>query len=78
MNTKVNPFAPFSKCEFERHLNELPFPAKLPQDLKPKVGSRPGRQPKQFGNWLHEHNYGEFIRRYEKWRAEQLNNNLSG
>lgn len=61
-----------TRCEFERHLDSMPFPAKLPPDLKPCMGTRPGRTKKRFGNWLHEHNHPEFVRRFEDWRAKQL------
>ena len=57
----VNPFAPHSKCEFARWLNDRPFPAKY----------RRLTTSTRFGSWLHDADHAEFERRYQEWRAKQ-------
>lgn len=46
----VNPFAPHSKCEFTRWLDEQPFP----------VQYRGRTTSKRFGSWLHDADHAEF------------------
>ncbi len=58
-----------NRCEFERYLNDLPFPANPPPSLKEPV--KIPRSSKKFGSWLYQHNHPEFIRSFELWRATQ-------
>ena len=53
-----------TRCEFERHLNDLPFPAGVGEH-----GS--GRRSANYGSWLKTHNPAQFSAQYEAWRDAQ-------
>jgi len=44
-----------TRCEYERHLNDMPPPAD-------------GPCTKKYGSWLHDNRPDEFLRGYEAWR----------
>ena len=68
---KFSPFGHPTKCEFQRHLDSLPFPAHPAPDLKPRLNTRGRRNPTKYGTWLHEHNYPEFCRQFAAYFKTQ-------
>lgn len=66
----VNPFARPSKTDYERHLNDLPVPEKLPPSLIMTIRKPPA--VRAFGTWLRQHNLPLFNRRFEAWKAAEV------
>ena len=58
-----------TRCEFMRHLDNMPFPEKRPPSLlPPPANNAKQRTPRFYGAWLYRHNFPEFQRMFKQWK----------
>lgn len=63
----VNPFAHPNKCEYERWLNDQPFPETHPPSLIQDYKGKKVRATK-YGTWVKEHNVIIFNKQFQEWK----------